>query len=380
MKIESAVVAMQGGSDYKRTESSSAAYLRTVSVAEMTLEELEESGLLEDTLTLGERDSDVKGLYSPAKPAGTGGDFGDWQNDLKAQLIRAFLEALQKYSGSSQFSGLIDSLKSWLRIEDRQDEQHGGDNLSMLWERINGGMSRRQEAPQQMFRVVSTSGYIKASRELSIENSMSFSTTAQVRTSDGRRIDIDLQLNMSQSFYEKLDLEAVFSLTSVNEIQFKDPLVINLDIPSALLGDTKFEFDLDGGGESDQISRLAYGSGFLAYDINGDGVINDGSELFGALTGNGFAELSAHDGDGNGWIDENDAIFDKLRVWLVNDDGTHSLVALGEVGIGAIYLGSVETDYALGSLNDPGGYIRRTGFFLYEDGRAGTVQHVDLRV
>jgi len=390
MKIESAVVAMQGSSDYKRTEFTTVTAVRTMSVATMTLDELEQSGLLEpeDTLTLGEEDPKAAGLYSPRRLSGTG-SFGDWQNELRAQLIRAFLQALQNGSRSSQFSDLIDSLRTQLRLEGFQDGLHSGDNLSRLWDQLNGNtfgnrpisIDRGADAVwQPTFNVVNSSSYIRVSRETFIENSMSFSTVAQVKTSDGRLIDIDLQLNMSQSFYEKLDFEALFSNTTVTEIVLKDPLVINLDIPSAMLGNTKFEFDLDCDGETDQISRLANGSGFLAYDIHGDGVIRDGSQLFGALTGNGFAELAMHDKDGNGWIDENDCIFDKLRVWLVNDDGTHSLFALGELGIGAIFLGSVETDYVLGSLNDPDGYIRRTGFFLYEDGRAGTIQHVDLRV
>mgnify|MGYP000465316364 CR=1 FL=1 len=51
---------------------------------------------------------------------------------------------------------------------------------------------------------------------------------------------------------------------------------------------------------------LQGGSGYLALNKNGDGVINDGSELFGTASGDGFYDLSMYDEDGNGWIDEND--------------------------------------------------------------------------
>jgi hypothetical protein len=110
--------------------------------------------------------------------------------------------------------------------------------------------------------------------------------------------------------------------------------------------------------------------------------VEDGSQLFGALCGNGFAHLAKYDTDGNGWIDANDEIWDSLRIWVHNSDGTTSLVGLGEKGIGAIFLGSANTDFTLrgDESGDVTGAIRRTGFFLFNDGKAGTVQHLDLRV
>jgi hypothetical protein len=80
------------------------------------------------------------------------------------------------------------------------------------------------------------------------------------------------------------------------------------------------------------------------------------------------------------WIDENDPIFDKLRVWTCYDNEEPRLIALGELGIGAIYLGYVNTSYSL-NYQGPGqqadGMLQGTGFFLFEDGKAGTVQHID---
>jgi hypothetical protein len=116
-------------------------------------------------------------------------------------------------------------------------------------------------------------------------------------------------------------------------------------------------------------------------DKNGDGVINDGSELFGTKSGDGFKDLAQYDNDNNGWIDENDSIYDKLRIWTKDENGQDKLFALGQKGVGAIYLGSANTDYYLkNASNVTNGEIRKTGVFLNENGSVGTVQHVDVAV
>ena len=61
-------------------------------------------------------------------------------------------------------------------------------------------------------------------------------------------------------------------------------------------------------------------------DRNGDGKINDGSELFGTKSGDGFKDLASYDADGNGWIDENDAIFSQLKIWTKDEDGKDKLI------------------------------------------------------
>ena len=127
------------------------------------------------------------------------------------------------------------------------------------------------------------------------------------------------------------------------------------------------------------ISQLSAGSGYLALDKNGDGEINDGSELFGTASGDGFADLAQYDSDGNGWIDEADEIFDKLRIWSVDASGESTLIGLGKAGVGAIYLGSSDTEFSLNDMhNNTNAVIRKTGMFLYENGMAGTVQQLDL--
>ena len=203
----------------------------------------------------------------------------------------------------------------------------------------------------------------------------SFSTKGTVHTQDGRTIEFNLDFTMSRSFeayyQEKYELQ---------QVQFRDPLVINLDDNLTELSDQKFFFDLDADGKKENISKLGAGSGYLTLDKNGDGIINDGSELFGTQSGDGFADLAKYDEDGNGWIDENDSIWSKLQIWTQDENGEDALYHLAEKGIGAICLQRAATDFMLNSNseNKANGMIRSTGIFLYENGNVGTMQQLDL--
>ena len=155
-----------------------------------------------------------------------------------------------------------------------------------------------------------------------------FRTSGTVRTADGREISFGLELGMSRRFREETKIENITEI-----VDLTDPLVINLDGNIAGLSDQKFMFDIDADGEEESISYLQGGSGYLALDKNGDGVINDGSELFGTKSGDGFADLAEYDADGNGWIDENDPIFDKLLIWAKDENGKDELYTLKEAGV-----------------------------------------------
>lgn len=193
-------------------------------------------------------------------------------------------------------------------------------------------------------------------------------------TGDGRRISLDVAFTLSRSSTARYD-----ELTSESFLM-TDPLMIQLDGAAPSVSDRKIWFDLDGDGEQEEIAFAGAGSGFLALDRDGDGVIGDGSELFGPQSGDGFADLAAYDEDGNGWIDEGDAVYADLRVWMRDADGNDRLLDLKEADVGAIYLGNAETQF---SLKDADGgtsaALRRSGTYLRESGGAGTLCHVDLR-
>jgi hypothetical protein len=197
-----------------------------------------------------------------------------------------------------------------------------------------------------------------------------------VRTADGREIAFTLDLSMTRSFRE----ESTISLRAGNAVR-KDPLVLNFNGLAAQLSDRRFAFDLDSNGTPENIALLTGGSGYLAFDRNGNGRIESGSELFGPTTGSGFAELAALDGDDNGWIDENDNAFARLSVWTPDAEGDGILEPLAGRKVGAIALGSVASPFQLrGAENSDLGAIAASGLFLAEDGRAGGIQEIDLTI
>jgi len=199
--------------------------------------------------------------------------------------------------------------------------------------------------------------------------SYSYSTRGIIKTAS-QEINIDIDFTMSRSFIVE---------NRINMPRTFDPLVINFDGELPGLSETRFAFDLDNDGEEDQISNLKEGSGFLALDKNEDGEINEGSELFGTILGNGFKELAEYDEDNNNWIDENDAIWNKLRIWNGGENEERELLAFGEVGVGAIYLNAAEGDFTYKTaLNETLGKLRASGVYLQENGVVGTVAQIDF--
>ncbi|NJD05317.1 MAG: hypothetical protein FIA97_02325 [Methylococcaceae bacterium] len=195
----------------------------------------------------------------------------------------------------------------------------------------------------------------------------------KITTADGRQFEVALNLTMARSYQTEQ-----WATERYGDAARIDPLVVNLgDGGAALDPNRRFEFDLNADGKAEDLAALSSHSGLLALDKNGDGHINDGHELFGALSGDGFAELAGYDEDGNGFIDEGDQVFAKLRIWLP-EGGTDRLQELADAGIGALYLGGQDGQFRLTDGNNRGlGEVKSTGLYLREDGRTGTLQQID---
>lgn len=218
--------------------------------------------------------------------------------------------------------------------------------------------------------------FIEISNVESVETqtSIQMNTQGSVTTADGRTI----------SFLMQLDFDRLTTREQVNrfvgDVDLIDPLAINLNGESVQLSDEVFEFDLNADGELNKISKTARGSGYLVYDRNGNGKIDDGSELFGPSTGYGYQELAELDDDGNGWIDKGDAAFEKLGFLEFDDQGEPVFQSLSSVGLSAISLTSATTEYDL--LNSQGellAQVKNSGAALMEDGAVAVVQELNLR-
>ena len=196
-------------------------------------------------------------------------------------------------------------------------------------------------------------------------------TIGSVTTEDGREIDFLLELN-----YQR-DMQVTQTSQFNGNRNLIDPLVINLTGGPAELSDSYFEFDLDSDGNNENLHQTAAGTGFLVFDKNENGIIDDGSEMFGPQTGYGFAELSAYDEDGNGWIDENDSIFSQLAFMDFNENGEQQLQDLSTVGLGAIALQSAAMDFDLyDSQGNFQAQVARSGVALMENGAAVSIQEI----
>jgi hypothetical protein len=159
-----------------------------------------------------------------------------------------------------------------------------------------------------------------------------------------------------------VDLQKIFGKISPDlvspyeqAVRTGSPLVLDLDgngVQLSLLRDGQKPtlFDLDADGVRSGTAWVGAGDGLLALDLNHNGRIDTGRELFGnqtslaggALAKNGYEALKALDTDKNGRLDSADAPFADLSVWQdTNQDGLTGpgeLRSLRELGISQIDL------------------------------------------
>ena len=230
-----------------------------------------------------------------------------------------------------------------------------------------------QEPPEMELKAV----LYKMKEDYYQKESIDFSSSVKIQTPD-QTYNMDLKISFSKELYDSRYTRIVFGDES-----FIDPLVINYDEnvnPFDNISNLHFEFDLDNDGSTEMIPQLKNGAGYLALDKNENGKIDNGSELFGPNTNDGFKELAQYDTDNNNWIDENDAIFNKLKVWSIDEEGKSSLVSLIDSNVGAIYLGDIQSGFKYQSAIDKTDAVQKSnGIFVKEDGSGlGVVNSIDI--
>ena len=163
------------------------------------------------------------------------------------------------------------------------------------------------------------------------------------------------------------------------------PIILDLDRNGINTTDEwGYYFDHNGNGLRESTGWVGQGDGLLVRDINGNGVIDDGGELFGNNTllkngqkaANGFEALAEFDENGDGVIDANDAIYHELKVWVdANGDGktdAGELKTLAELGIASIGTGYTESKHK----DENGNLHKQIGEITFTDGT--TSQAVDV--
>jgi hypothetical protein len=147
------------------------------------------------------------------------------------------------------------------------------------------------------------------------------------------------QLGIHLSEKETIDKKNVERDVFLQE-DFCSPLILDINnngTSSTGLGNSQTYFDMDGDGFKERTAWVEQGDGLLVLDRNGNGVIDNGTELFGNFTplvrGNsasdGFEALLQYDENRDGIIDHNDAAYNQLRVWM--DDNANGITDTGEL-------------------------------------------------
>lgn len=236
--------------------------------------------------------------------------------------------------------------------------------------RVQRVAERTRENGRQGWGAIYTEHHTLEERE-----SLAFRAKGRLHTEDNREIDFDVELKLDRRLFRESSTEL-----RLGDARLKDPLVLDFGAPASRLPGTTFSFDLDMDGSPDDVPMLSQGSAFLVHDKNGNGVADDGSELFGPTSGRGFGELATLDHDGNGFIDAGDPAWSRLRIWEQTPSGDR-LVGLGARGVGALYVGSVTSPFAMqGPGGETLGQMRETGVWIGRDGSASTIRQIDLAV
>lgn len=173
-------------------------------------------------------------------------------------------------------------------------------------------------------------------------------------------------------------------------IRQRDPLTLDLDGDGietlASNGHKGALFDHSNDGIRTATGWVSKDDGFLVYDRNGDGVVNDGSELFGDNTllkngeraANGYQALAELDDNGDGKVDAADSAFAKLRVWRdLNQDGISQqgeLLTLDDAKVKALNLANKNADRDLGNGNS----LAEEGTYTDSDGNEKQMGDLNL--
>lgn len=196
-------------------------------------------------------------------------------------------------------------------------------------------------------------------------------TTLPVRTTANISFRMEFKFEMS--------LEIRLAVQRLDQQQ--DPIVIDLDGDGIELTSVEngVYFDIRGTGRPVQTAWIKGGDAFLVWDRNGNGVIDNGLELFGDQWGakNGFEELRKLDSNRDGFIGPEDIHFNQLLLWRDNGDGISTreeLLTLSQVGIERISVNYQDTDIR----TDTGNIISQKSFYIRKGGSVGRVANVLL--
>ena len=164
---------------------------------------------------------------------------------------------------------------------------------------------------------------------------------------------------------------ASLSISSEQNVEQSDPLALDIDGNGLQTTGVHngVSFDINADGKTDKTSFVSGNDAFLALDKNGNGQIDSGKELFGDQNGaaNGYEELRKYDSNYDNKIDKDDPVYERLRLFRMDQSGNQLLTSLDDSGIKSIALGYQNTHKALNQYDQ----VTQQSTYEREDGSTG---------
>ena len=164
------------------------------------------------------------------------------------------------------------------------------------------------------------------------------------------------------------------------------PLIVDLDGDGVETVSTNngIHFDHDGNGFAENTGWVGKDDGLLVRDINGNGQIDDGTELFGnnsvlsngQKAANGFEALKDLDSNNDGVFNSSDTAWNEVKVW--KDANGNGVVDKGELlTMEQANISGINLDYQTGSNEDLSGNAhKQTSTITKTDGTTSTITDV----
>ncbi|TIN21287.1 MAG: type I secretion C-terminal target domain-containing protein [Mesorhizobium sp.] len=184
-----------------------------------------------------------------------------------------------------------------------------------------------------------------------------------------------------------VELTGITNITNLNTLITNgavDPIILDLNHDGFAFSDLNHgvQFDINGDGTKDQVAWNSSNDGMLAVDLNHDGTIDDGTELFtpnfgGGNFASGAAALASLDSNHDGVIDHDDAAFSSLLIWKdANANGTSDAGELSHLADNGIVSISTAATPTVGEID--GQTVTGNGTFEMADGTTGNYVEVEL--
>jgi hypothetical protein len=251
-------------------------------------------------------------------------------------------------------------------------------DTSSLWQFLAGGSAAVSGGRNQGGEGFGK--YVSGSFEWEMQGMFTNTSESQKMLENNKQFvgQMDVIIDMWEDSGTKADL-----FTYMQVMGLSDPLVFDLGGEGINLtaAEDGVCFDIKGDGSKPRTGWISGNNAFLYLDETGNGVADDANELFGDHGGfaNGFDKLAQHDGNGDGVIDANDSVYDKLRFWRdANGDGVNQAeesLTLAEAGVAPINLG-YDKRY---EMDQHGNVLGERSLFTRADGSQGVVVDAWLR-